>query len=263
MATGSSIKSDLYKIYGIVQNTMLSYPRELIIEVLRESFSLDSYYHFVRDEWGFPKIKDHTNLSSSAGMHDDIVSRIFIGDSFKKDMKFYPAVLVKSGGSKYVPISATQNLGYVQYVDTLVLDGYGNKKIYATPSHYVLSGAWEGQITIDIFAGDISARDEITQIVSMLLTSVHFRQLVEAGVIIKPISISSPSEIDDINGKIYKTTINCDIRTEWERNIPIASTIDAINFCTDFGDLSNNTPIIAPNLSISTTVDLLSEIQNL
>ena len=263
MATSSTTKTDLYKIYGVVQNTMLSYPREAIIEVLRESFSQDSFYHFVRDEWGFPKITDHTNLDPAAGMNDDITSRIYIGETFKKDMKFYPAILVKSGGMKYVPISATQNNGYVQYVDTMVIDGYGNKKIYATPSHYVLSGIWEGQISIDILAGDVSARDEIASTVAILLTSVHFHQLVKSGVIIKPLSVSSPSEMDDVNGRIYKVSINLDIRTEWERNIPIESTIDAINFCVDFGDLSGDTPRIAPNLEINVSVDLLSEIQNM
>ena len=263
MSTGSTIKTDLYKIHNIVQNTMLTFPKEILIEVLKNSFSEDSFYHFVRDEWGFPKIKDHTNLSPDAGMHDDIVSRIYIGETFKKDMKFYPAVLVKSGGTKYVPISASQNKGYVQYVDTMVVDGYGNQKIYPTPSHFVLSGIWEGQISIDILAGDISARDEIASTIAILLTSVHFHQLVKSGVIVKPLSVSSPSEMDDVNGKIYKVTINLDIRTEWERNIPILSTIDAINFCADFGNLQGDTPIISPNLGISTTIDLISEIQNM
>jgi len=65
MGTANSFKSDLYAIYHYVQQTMLVHPKEVLIQTLRDLFSQDSYYHYVRDEWGFPKVTDHTDISDN------------------------------------------------------------------------------------------------------------------------------------------------------------------------------------------------------
>jgi len=36
-------RTDLYRIHNVVQNTIMSYPKELIISILRDEFSKDSY----------------------------------------------------------------------------------------------------------------------------------------------------------------------------------------------------------------------------
>lgn len=263
MGTGSIVKTDLYAIHNIVQNTMMSYAKELVIETLRDEFSLDSYYHFVRDPWGHPKTPNLTDVPIEAGLQDDLTTRIFIGEAFRYDMKFFPAIIVRAGGFRYVPISMSRNEGVVKYRALRILDGYGNEKIFHTPSHFALAGAWEGNLSIDILAGDIKARDEIAEIVSAILNITNFKSLVNAGVIIKPTSIGSPSEIDDYKDKIYKISMSCDVRTEWAQNIPVDSIIDKINFCIDFGFLNANPQRIAPNLTINTTLDLVDFIQDL
>jgi hypothetical protein len=263
MGTGSIIKTDLYAINGIVQNTMLSYAKELFIETLREEFSKESYYHYVRDPWGFPKTIDLTDVPIDAGLHNDVTTRIFIGEAFRYDMKFFPAVLVRAGSFKSVPISMSRNEGVIKYKATRVLDGYGNEKIFSVPSYFSLAGAWEGTVTIDILAGDIKSRDDITEIISSILTITNFKIMANAGVVVKPISIGSPSEADDYKDKIYKITISCDVRTEWEQNIPISSVVDAINFCIEFGVLNKNPIVTAPNLEIHSSIDIIDIIQDM
>ena len=70
MATNSIYKSDLNQLYGLVQSSMIVYPKEIIIQHLRDFFSKDSLYHYVKDEWGFSKKVDHTDLPLGAGLFD-------------------------------------------------------------------------------------------------------------------------------------------------------------------------------------------------
>lgn len=44
--TGNLERTDLYGIHNVVQNTLMSYPKELIIGVLRDEFSKD-YVHII------------------------------------------------------------------------------------------------------------------------------------------------------------------------------------------------------------------------
>lgn len=261
MGTGNFTFTDLYNIHGIVQNTMMSFAKSLIIETLQEEFSKDSYYHFVRDAWGFPKIVDLTGLSSDAGLEDDATSRIFIGEAFPYDQKFYPAIIVKDNGMKYVPLSFNRNEDWVQYKAVRVIDGYGNEKIYSSPSHVELAGAWEGSINIEIIAGDIIARDQISETVAGLLTITNFKSIKNAGVVIKPISISGPSEVDDIRDKLYKRTITADIRTEWCQRQNIDTVIDIMIICTEIGNTLTDS--YAPNMTIQTKLDIIDTISQL
>jgi len=97
----------------------------------------------------------------------------------------------------------------------------------------------------------LRARDEITEIIAMYFTDVIFRQLYDVGIIIKPISIGSTSEQDDRADKLFKQSLTLDIRTEWERRIPIDTIINSILFSIEFQDIENNGPV-AQNLTINT-----------
>jgi hypothetical protein len=236
---------------------MMIHPKEIFIDTLREFFSQDSQYHYVRDEWGFPKVPDHTDLNNDAGFADDETTRIFIGEYYRFDAIYYPAVLIKSGGARYVPISMSQNLNTVVWSNTLFVDGYGNQTVIATPNHFKQNGAWEGSITIDIETLDPGARDELVGLVSLLFMNLRRYELQTAGIHVKSVNAGSQTEGEDGNNKLFKQTITVDIRTEWRRQIPINSVVDAINICVDFGNLETEPVTIAPNLRISSNVELL------
>lgn len=263
MATGNIFRTDLYRLHHITQNSFLAYPKTLILEILKDWFSQDSYFHYSRDSWGFPNTPNATGLEVEAGLDDDTSTRIFISEQYRHDMRYVPAILVKAGSFKYVPISMSKNEGWVQNKLTRVTDGY-NSTFISTPEAFVLSGSFEGQIVIDLLCGDIQSRDALVELVAAAIEIVHHQTFQSAGVFIRPISISSPSESDDYNRKIYKQSISCDIRTEWRQQIPIDSVIDAINFCIDFGSTdAAGTFQVAPNLEVNATIDILDEIQNL
>lgn len=236
---------------------MLVYPKEIIIATLRDYFSKDIYYRYVADQWGFPKTADHTDLPLGSGMQNNSTTRIFIGEAFRYDGIFYPAILVKSGGFRYVPISINRNTGTVSYEYRDYIDGYGNSFIYKVPANYVFAGAWEGSISIDVITRSLRSRDDIVELVGLCFADIAFEQLYRAGVIVKPPSISGPSESEDRNDKLFRQSITIDVRTEWRREIPVTNVVELINFSIEFGNINAEETNISPNLTINSSLSLL------
>lgn len=261
MATNNHNRSDLEYFYNLIQSSMIVYPKELIIATLKDFFSNDTrFYSFRKDEWGFTKTPDHTDLPLGAGIKDNLTTRLFIGENNRMDIIYYPAIIVKSGGMTSTPIGINRNQGTIQYKKVLYDDGYGNLTEVSRPSTINTSGAWEGSISIDILSRSLRAADEISQLVSMCLTEIYFDQLVENGVVVKPISISGVSTQDDRNDKLFRYTITVPIRTEWLRAIPVDNLIEVINFVIEFDDLSQKFASPAHNLTIITDVILSEEL---
>jgi hypothetical protein len=270
MSSNNFFKSDLNGIYNIVQSSMIVYPKEVIIATLRDYFSKDSYYHFSKDQFGFPNTTDHTDLPPGADMpygpgsmpslnpHPILPTRLFIGENYRYDGIFYPAILVKNGGSKYVPISINRNEGTIKYERMLFVDGYGNQTIISKPVSLVTAGAWQGTIIIDVMSRSLRGRDDLVEQVAMCFTEVNFESLHQIGIVVKPPTIGSPSETNDRNDKLFRQNITLEIRTEWRREIRIVNTIDAINFTATFSNLSIPKSPAAANLTINTGVNIAS-----
>lgn len=260
VSTGSLSKSDLYGIYGIVQNTMLGFSKAMIAEVLKESFKKDSFYHYTEDDYGFPKVVDQKGLDLKAGLHDDSSTRIFIGEPYRYDQKYFPAILIRGGSFRYVPISFSRNKDLVQYKSVRYLDGYGNEKIFSTPQYFDMAGAWEGEVNVEVVAGDISARDDLVQLVAALIEIIHHDHLIKSGVFTKPLSISAPTETDDSKDKLYRQILTIPVRCEWRRKIPIETILERIEVCVSFGDLAAKVFVPAINLAIADTLELIDSL---
>jgi len=273
MSTNNVFKSDLYEIHNIIQASMLVYPKEIIISTLRDIFSKDSYYHFSKDQWGFPNTTDHTDIplgadlpvgafGSTAEESDLLSTRVYIGENYRYDGIFYPAILVKSGGSRYVPISINRQKGTVRNETIIYEDGYGNESIITRPVSFVTAGAWEGSIVIDIFSRSLRARDDLAQLVGMCFSEITVDSLYDVGLLIKPPNIGAPSETDDRNDKLFRQSITLDIRTEWRREVPIGNLIDAIFFSVSFDDISRPEVPAPQNLTINTELSVLDILLN-
>lgn len=253
-------------LHNFVQASMIVYPKEVIIATLRDFFSKDDYYHYSKDQWGFANTTDHTDLPPGADIpthhnknganEEGLPTRLFVGEYYRYDAIFYPAVLVKSGGSRYVPISINREQEGIQYEDILYEDGYGNQTMVHRPSSFITAGVWEGSISIEVQARSLRARDEITEAIAMCFTEVTFETIEDIGIIIKPISIGAASEGDDRNDKLFRQTLTLDIRTEWRREIPIGNIIDAIFFSVTFENLSRPDAPVPVNLTVNTEVTL-------
>jgi hypothetical protein len=273
MSSNNFFKSDLYSLYNIVQASMLVYPKEMIIDTLRNFFSQDSYYHYSRDQWGFANTTDHTNLPPGAdlpfgpGAQPELnpsailPTRLFIGENYRYDSIYYPAILVKSGGSTYVPISINRDQGTVYYSEMLFEDGYGNETLVRRPRSFVTAGIWEGSIIVDVYTRSLRARDDLAELIGMCFAEISVDTLHEVGIIVKPPVIGAPTEADDRNDKLFRQSITLSIRTEWRREIPIGNLIDSILFTVTFGGETPNSPPAA-NLTINEEITLVDMLLN-
>ena len=258
MASGFNQITDLYEIYDTVQNTLIRFPVDYIIASLKEFFSRDSRYHYVKDEWGFAKTPDLTDVDTEAGLYDDVTTRLFIGQKHRFDVIFYPAILVYYSNFRYVPISMSRDHHVVDYETVELVDGYGNSKIIRRPYALTPSGAWEGSITIEVLSRGHRERDDLVELISMFLTDYNWSNFYRAGISIKPnLSIGSYSDSEDRNDKLYRVPITLEVRGEWRREILISNFVEVINFCVDFGNLLKDPEEIAPNLEINTQVSLI------
>jgi hypothetical protein len=240
---------------------MLVYPKEMIIMGLRDYFSKDSYYHYSKDQWGFPNTTDHTDLVPGADIpnpNDDSIlsTRLYIGENYRFEGIYYPAILVKSGGMKYVPISINREKGSVKYEDIVYDDGYGHFKTVKRPKSFVTAGVWEGSIIIDIITRSLRSRDDLAELCGMFFAEISHETYYDIGIIIKPPQIGAPSETDDRSDKLYRLSMTLDIRTEWRREIPVGNLIDAIFFTVNFQDLFLPNSPVANNLAINSDVSI-------
>jgi len=263
MGAGFLTKSDLYNLHNYTQNSGHAYVKEFVIDSLREYFSQDSYYRYVRDAWGFPLTPSQENLSADAGINDSTTTRLFIGEFTRQHAQFFPAILIKSGGYRSVPIAMNRNKFSVQYDPIKYFDGYGNETIVHSPVAVLQNGAWEGQITVDLMARSNRARNELSDLCMIFFTDYHFESFYKAGIVIKSASLGGDSESDDRNDKLYKATITLEVRSEWERSIPILGALDAINICADIVNTNNPNAIPSPNLTIETTLELNDQLLNM
>lgn len=242
---------------------MIVFPKEIVIATLRNFFKQDSFYHYSSDAFGFANTPDSTDLPVDAGLHDEVTTRLFIGEQYRQDVVFYPALIVKHGGANYVPISMNRERDSVQYEPRVYQDGYGNIKTFNNPASFIFAGAWEGSINIDIYSRSLRARDDLAQLVSILFADLEFRNLEKAGLVIKGVSAGGGNESDDRNDKLFRQTITLNVRSEWRRLIPIGNVIEILNFALDFGRLDvPNTPA-APNIAIKTTYTLIEALAKL
>ena len=274
MANSNLFKSDLFEIHNVIQSSMIVYPKEILIATLRDFFSKDSYYHYSTDKFGFANTTDHTNLplgadlpsrhpDSTAQPSDLLSTRVFIGENYRFNGLFYPAILVKHSGTKYVPISINREKESIKYEDIVYEDGYGHSTVVSRPSAYITAGAWEGSITIDVLSRSLRARDELTELIMILLSEIAVDYLYQVGLIVKPPHAGAPSETEDRNDKLFRQSITIEIRSEYRREVPINSIINAIMFAVSFQNSEDPNSVESGNLTINTEVNLLDSLINI
>lgn len=257
MSTGFNQITDLYSIYNTVQNTMIRYPKELIIGTLKEYFAQDSRYHYVTDAWGFALTPDHTGLHPEAGLHDNVTTRVYIGEKFRYDIQYYPCILVSNTRVKSEPIGFSRDIHQIKYETFEYTDGY-ETRTFQRPVALTPNGAWSGSMEISIMSEGVREREDLIELTCMLLEDYEWSSLYRAGVSIKPgsISVGGVNAQDNRNGKIFQSTISFEYRSEWSREIPVYNFVDVISICAEMGNLQVTPPIIDPNLDIQIKIEL-------
>jgi hypothetical protein len=234
MTASHRVYSSLFDFSNFVTQTSVYQGKNLIIDALREYFRKDDFYKYVTDAFGFPLTPDLTDLPPD--IQETRTTRIYIGDIFRYDKRFFPSIVVKYGSGRTYHISFNQNQTYKYRVD-LILDGYGGQDYIRIPSHKVFAGAWEQSFEIIITTESIQDREELTDIVSSFFIAKVRQEIYEGGLFIKGVSIGSENESEFGNKKIFSQSVTIDTFSEWRIEIPIDSLIERINFCFNYNIL--------------------------
>lgn len=257
--TSHRVVSDIFGLENVAQMTGIVHSKNIVIDTLREIFRQDREFAYRTDIFGFPKIPSHLGLDTDAGLDDDKTTRIFIGSTYRYDIKFNPSITVKNTGSRYVPISFNRDLLSVIYTNERIVDGYGVETIIRSPAFHTLIGAWDQTLEVKIITEDAIDREEIADIVMVSLQGSRLLELQKEGVFIKTMSTSGEVEQDYSNDRLYMISINLNIRSEWKIHIPINDVVERIGLCITFDALDSTDPE-ADGLTINeqiTTVDQL------
>lgn len=248
------VYSNFFDDYHVIQNVSIVQPKNLLIDTFRRYFANDNYFTYRADEYGFPLTVDMTDLTVDSPQ----TTKILISDSFRHEIKSYPAILIKSNGGKYSPISFNQE-GTIKYRKDLIDLGNGSTKIVRTPTHKVYAGIWDMSFDIEIYSESHPELEELTEICQMILQYTSFNELRANGLLIKSLSIGGHSAKEYANDYIFSHTISIDTRSEWRVEIPLENLIERIAFYFDIerhANLWQTDESQVQNLKYSDIIDL-------
>ena len=228
------VYSNFFDDNSIIQQVCTVQPKNLLIDVMRKHFANDNIYTYRMDQYGYPLTRDLTGIE----IDSEETTKILISDIFRYEVKFFPAIVVKSTGGKYKPISFNQNATF-KYRKEVEEDSFGFLAETLTPSHRVYAGAWAMNYDITIYSESQSELEELTDIVTMLLQFVVWNELRANGLFIDSLSISGENAEPYANDYIYNQTISISTYSEWRVEIPIDNVIEKLLFYFD----SVRTPI--------------------
>jgi hypothetical protein len=251
------VVTDIFNLENVVQQTGMVHGKNILIDTLRDIFSQDREYKYVSDVFGFPKTPTHLDLDLDAGLDNDDTTRIFIGSTYRYDIKFNPSITVKHTGSRYVPIAFNQNLLGIINRKEIITDGYGNSSTIITPAYHTLIGAWDQTFEVKVIAENEMDREEIADIVQVTLMGTRRMDLQRAGLFIKSMSTSGESEEKYSNDYLYMVSINLEARSEWKVHIPISDTMERIGVCLTFKTIGGET---ADGLTINEQITMADTI---
>lgn len=221
------VYSNFFADNYIIQNVAIVQPKNLLIDVLRKHFARDNIYTYRADEYGYPATPDLTGLT----IDHPSTTKILISDVYRFEIKFYPAITIKSGSGSHVKLGFNDNFSTKYRKDIVEVDGV--MKEILTPTHRVYSGVWEMNFDIGIYSESHSELEEITEIVSMVLQYASFNELRANGLVIKSVSIGGESAEAYANDYVFSHTVSIATRSEWRVEIPLENVVEKIVFYFD------------------------------
>ncbi len=235
------VYSNFFDDNSIIQQVCIVQPKNLIIDTLRKYFRNDNIYTYRSDQYGYPLTPNVTGME----LDSTDTTKILISDVFRYEIKFFPSIVIKSGGGTYKPISFNQE-GTIKYRKDLSEDLFGKQIVTQTPTHRVHAGAWDMNFDITIYSESHTEMEELVEIVTMILQYSAWNELRANGLFIKNISIGAENSEPYANDYIYNQTISISTFSEWRVEIPIDSIIEKLVFYFQF----TRTPV-APNATIT------------
>ena len=241
--------SSFFEDNHVVQQTAIVHPKTLLIDGLRKVFRQDSIFTYRDDDFGYPITPDQTGVD----VDSDATTKILISDAYRYEVKFFPAIVVKSSGGSYKPISFNQNMTYKHRADYITND-FGSTRKVMTPTHRVYAGRWELGFEVGIYSESQSELEELVDITSLALQYVLWNELRANGLFINQVRIGAESAEPYANDYVYNTAISLSTLSEWRVEIPIENIVEKVAFSIE--------PTWTPIPGVKGRSDLLSNRYN-
>jgi hypothetical protein len=219
------VYSNFFSDNHVVQQSAIVHPKALLIDGLRKLFQNDTIFTYRDDEYGYPLTPDQTGIDPDS----ELTTKILISDTYRYEVKFFPAILIKSNGGSYKPVSFNQNMTY-KYRTDIVENEYGLRRSVTTPTHRIYAGRWELGFDVQIYSESQAELQELTDIVSLGLQYTLWNQLRANGLFISQLRIGAEGAEPYANDYVYNTSISLTTFSEWRVEIPIENIVEKIAF---------------------------------
>ena len=201
-------------VYSTHADTMV----DILVEILRETFERHPIYTYIANDDTYSPDFENT--------------KIVIVDRYSEEALFLPVVTVGIGSinTKWLQFSQSPFNTVLKY--QLNRDGSIKKDARgrAIPSHWEYTGAYEGSVNLVVNANDTLEREELCNLIHVLLAEVLRDKLYQRGLFIKNVSVGGQTEIQYRNTNIYQSSITLETYSEWARKIPLGETLESVGF---------------------------------
>lgn len=201
--------------YPILTTDHVKYIKDTIISSLRDMFSRDPDFTYIKAEDGvFPDF-DNENLG------------VVITDVFGYTVNFLPAITIRVNGGSLMPVSFNQNQFTYDYHRDPVTGAL-------TALWQEFSGLYDSSVVVNIHAWDPQTREELVTRLAILFQHLLRDQLyADFGLFVwKPVSIGAEVETpwtQDPNDMIFSQSISFQVLTGWNNRIPVGPPLEGIN----------------------------------
>ena len=216
--------------YEVVESAQADVVVDQFVEVLRLAFENHPLYKYV------PR--------SDAGTPDYDLTKIVIVDKYTEEAMFLPSVTTSfnSANTRWIQFSQSPFNTVLKY--QFNLDGSIKRDINGKPlpSHFEYVGAYDSSITLLISANDTIEREELCNLIHVLLVENLRDEFYMRGIHIKSVSTGGQTETPYRNDYIYQAPVTIEIYTEWKRKIPVGDTLLRIGYQMTVGESIPPTP---------------------
>ena len=216
--------------YEVVESAQADVVVDQFVEVLRLAFANHPLYTYV------PRI--------DAGTPDYDLTKIIIVDKYTEEAMFLPTVTTSfnSANTRWIQFSQSPFNTVLKYqcnLDGSIKRDANGKPI---PSHFEYAGAYDSSISLLISANDTIEREELCNLIHVLLVENLRDAFYMRGIHIKSVSTGGQTETPYRNDYIYQVPVTVEIYTEWKRKVPVGDTILRLGYQMTVGESVPPTP---------------------
>lgn len=205
--------------YPILNTDHLVHIKDTMINILRDIFSRDPEFTYIREVDGILPDFENPNLG------------LVITDVYSYEVEFIPAITVRVNNSNLTPVSFNQNQGTFDYLrnedGSLAKDAYGKP----IPIYEEFAGLYKSSVTLLITTWTPLDREKLIAKVAIIFKHLLRDQLyADFGLFVESVNVGGEQELAYSNDHLFSQAVTVDVLTSWTNRIPTTDeVVEGIN----------------------------------